>query len=68
MSMVKATPYYLFTREQLLGALEAHVAGLGADGAAAIRTVVLDFLDGSAAAEHGLQVKPKAIRVGENAA
>ncbi len=76
MSTVKATPYYLFTREQLLGALEAYTDRYVAESgtteseklvAFEIRGCVLNFLGSPEAIERGLLVNPKPISVGENA-
>ncbi|MDM4768650.1 hypothetical protein [Solimonas sp. SE-A11] len=65
MSTVKATPYYLFTREQLLGALEAYGQQLQVLGGA-VQGTVLEFLDSDVAKEHGLVVAPAPIPVGDN--
>lgn len=52
--------YYLFTREQLLTALQAHAATVageqGIEYATRAEIAVLAFLDGEAAQAHGLVV------------
>ena len=58
---VNQTPYYLASREQLLQALEAHVADMPADQAERTRITVLAFMDGDAARAAGIAVVPKPI-------
>lgn len=55
---MNSTSYYLFTRAQLLTALEAHVQGTAEDEAHRVRVTVLAFLDGDAAKAGDLIVTP----------
>jgi hypothetical protein len=68
MSQVTSTLYYLFTREQLLQALEEYSSDRGVPyyGADASCSAVLEFLGSPAAAKHGLVVAPAPIDVREN--
>jgi hypothetical protein len=52
---------YLFTREQLLRAIEAHAETLDTEAAERMRITVLAFIDGPAAKANGLQFTPSPI-------
>ena len=66
MSTVQAQPYFLFSREQLLAALDQYTEGWAPSTQAELRDSLLHFLDSTAAAEHRLVVKPAPITVREN--
>ena len=52
---------YLFTREQLLRAIEAHASALDPQTAERMRITVLSFIDGPAAKAEGLHFTPSPI-------